>query len=143
MYSFTTGRCDLGSLTLAQIATFCETVHTFVARRRYADGRLAPGFSLDDLPPSPPGPEVGLRAIDHVVGNVEQGRLEGWVRVYQDVLGFEQLAHFDDDQISTEFSALMSRVVWDGTAIVMPISTYERRRDDMVIVLHSRTTVSR
>jgi 4-hydroxyphenylpyruvate dioxygenase len=113
---------ELGSLTLAQIATFGETVHTFVERRRYADGRLAPGFSSDDLPPTPPGPEVGLRAIDHVVGNVEQGRLEGWVRFYQDVLGFEQLAHFDDDQISTEFAALMSTVVWDGTAIVMPLN---------------------
>jgi 4-hydroxyphenylpyruvate dioxygenase len=113
---------DQGALTLAQIATFGETVHTFVDRHRYAEGRLAPGFRDEDLPLAPTGPEVGLRAIDHVVGNVEQGRLDGWVRFYREVLGFDQLAHFDDDQISTEFSALMSTVVWDGSAIVMPLN---------------------
>jgi 4-hydroxyphenylpyruvate dioxygenase len=68
------------------------------------------------------GPPVGLRSIDHVVGNVELGRLDDWVHFYSDVLGFRQLVHYDDDQISTEYSALMSTVVWDGTKIVMPLN---------------------
>jgi 4-hydroxyphenylpyruvate dioxygenase len=113
---------DQGTLTLAQIATFGETVHTFVERRRYATDRLEPGFTDDDLPPAPVGPAVGLRAVDHVVGNVEQGRLAHWVDFYRQVLGFDELTHFDDEQISTEYSALMSTVVWDGTTIVMPLN---------------------
>ena len=64
----------------------------------------------------------GLVAIDHVVGNVEQGELDDWVDFYADVMGFAQLLHFDDEQIRTEYSALMSTVVWDGTKIVMPIN---------------------
>jgi 4-hydroxyphenylpyruvate dioxygenase len=97
-------------------------VHTFVERRRYATDRLEPGFTDDDLPPAPVGPAVGLRAVDHVVGNVEQGRLAHWVDFYRQVLGFDELTHFDDEQISTEYSALMSTVVWDGTTIVMPLN---------------------
>jgi 4-hydroxyphenylpyruvate dioxygenase len=113
---------DLGTLAMAQIGTFGETVHTFVDRGRYAGARLEPGFTDDALPPAPVGPQVGLVAIDHVVGNVEQGRLAHWVGFYRDVLGFDQLMHFDDDQISTEYSALMSTVVWDGTKVVMPLN---------------------
>ena len=116
---------DLGTLRLAQIATYGDTVHTFVDRQRYAGEqahRLEPGFHDERLPPVPVGPEVGLAGIDHVVGNVEQGRLDEWVDFYARVLGFEQLVHFDDDQIATEYSALMSTVVWDGSKIVMPIN---------------------
>jgi 4-hydroxyphenylpyruvate dioxygenase len=113
---------DQGTLTLAQIGTFGETVHTFVDRSRYSVDRLEPGFVDDDLPPTPTGPPVGLAAIDHVVGNVELGQLERWVAFYREVLGFEQLMHFDDAQISTEFSALMSTVVWDGSKVVMPLN---------------------
>jgi 4-hydroxyphenylpyruvate dioxygenase len=113
---------ELGSLRLAQIGTYGETVHTFVDRRRYQAGRLEPGYADENLPPAPVGPAVGLRGIDHVVGNVELGRLDDWVHFYSDVLGFRQLVHFDDAQISTEYSALMSTVVWDGTKIVMPIN---------------------
>ena len=81
--------------------------------------------------PVPVGPEVGLVALDHVVGNVELGALDRWVHFYEQVFGFGQLMHFDDDQISTEYSALMSTVVWSGEApgapgaaeaIVMPIN---------------------
>jgi 4-hydroxyphenylpyruvate dioxygenase len=68
------------------------------------------------------GPPVGLEAIDHVVGNVEQGRLEDWVQFYATVLGFTPMLHFSEDQISTEYSALASTVVWDGKRIVMPIN---------------------
>jgi 4-hydroxyphenylpyruvate dioxygenase len=113
---------DLGDLRLSQIGVYGETVHTFVDRSRYGGGRLQPGYHTDNLPPAPAGPRVGLQVIDHVVGNVEQGRLEDWVRFYRDVMGFDQLLHFDDEQISTEFSALMSTVMWDGTKIVLPIN---------------------
>lgn len=113
---------DHGTLTLAQIGTFGDTVHTFVDRSRYADGRLEPGFTDEGLPPMPVGPPVGLVGIDHIVGNVEQGRLDHWVDFYRQVLGFDELLHFDDEQISTEYSALMSTVVWDGTKVVMPLN---------------------
>ena len=83
---------------------------------------LEPGYGTDNLPPTPVGPEVGLARIDHVVGNVEKGKLDDWVRFYGEVLGFGQLVHFDDSQIATEYSALMSTVVWDGSKIVMPIN---------------------
>ena len=111
-----------GTLRLAQIAAYGETVHTFVDRSDYRGPRLEPGYVTDDLPPTPVGPTVGLTAIDHVVGNVEQGHLTDWVQFYAGTLGFAELVHFSDDQISTEYSALMSTVVWDGTKIVMPIN---------------------
>ncbi len=111
-----------GTLRLAQIGTYGDTVHTFVDRSDYGGALLEPGYHAEHLPPPPVGPVVGLTRIDHVVGNVEQGRLDDWVRFYGEVLGFGQLAHFDDDQITTEFSALMSTVVWDGSKIVMPIN---------------------
>jgi 4-hydroxyphenylpyruvate dioxygenase len=113
---------DDGDLHLATIATYGATQHTFVDRTRYHSSVLEPGYHTDDLPPEPVGPPVGLAAIDHVVGNVEQGRLDDWVHFYRDVMGFSQLVHFDDAQISTEYSALMSTVVWDGTKIVMPLN---------------------
>ena len=111
-----------GTLTLASVATYGETQHTFVDRSRYHGPALAPGYWLTEALPSPVGPEVGLIRIDHVVGNVEQGRLESWVKFYEQVMGFSQLTHFDDEQISTEFSALRSTVVWDGHDIVMPLN---------------------
>ena len=111
-----------GEMVLAQIAAYGETVHTFVDRSRWAGDRLEPGYHTENLLPTPVGPPVGLVGIDHVVGNVEKGKLDDWVRFYADIMGFSQLTHFDDDQISTEYSALMSTVVWDGTKIVMPIN---------------------
>ena len=65
---------------------------------------------------------MGLTHVDHVVGNVELGTLERWVDFYRTVLGFDRLRHFDDAQISTEYSALMSTVVWDGSRIVLPLN---------------------
>jgi 4-hydroxyphenylpyruvate dioxygenase len=115
-------RDEAGELRLATVGTYGETQHTFVDRTRYRGSVLEPGYHTDNLPPTPVGDPVGLVAIDHVVGNVEQGRLDDWAHFYQDVLGFSQLVHFDDDQISTEYSALMSTVVWDGTKIVMPLN---------------------
>jgi len=115
-------RDDHGVLVLAQIATYGETVHTFVDRSRYRGTRLEPGYTTEHLPPAPVGPPVGIAAVDHVVGNVEQGRLDDWVQFYAQVLGLEPMLHFSEDQIATEYSALASTVVWDGKQIVMPLN---------------------
>jgi len=111
-----------GELRLAQVATYGETVHTFVDRRRYGGDVLAPGYVAENLPNSTIGPDVGLVKIDHVVANVGKGDLMKWEQFYCDVLGFKRLLHFDKDQISTEYSALESTVVWNGANIVMPIN---------------------
>jgi 4-hydroxyphenylpyruvate dioxygenase len=113
---------DQGVLTLAQIGTYGQTVHTFVDRSNYTGPRLEPGYHTEHLPPAPDGAPVGLGAIDHVVGNVEQGRLEDWVHYYEHALGFAPLQHFSEGQIATEYSALASTVVWDQKGIVMPIN---------------------
>ncbi len=110
-----------GVLRLSSVATYGETKHTFVDRSAY-NGFYCPGFSRDGIPPKQVGPEVGLIDIDHVVGNVEEHRLDEWVSFYEDVMGFTQLRHFDESQISTEFSALRSTVVWNGSNIVMPLN---------------------
>jgi 4-hydroxyphenylpyruvate dioxygenase len=112
---------DTGKVTRATIAVYGDTQHTFVERSAYS-GVFLPGYTAKDLPGRPVGPVVGLDRIDHVVGNVHKGSLEGWVDFYRDVLGFEQLVSFDDSQISTEYSALMSTVVWDGSKVVLPIN---------------------
>ena len=111
-----------GELQLAQVGAYGETVHTFVDRARYDGTVLEPGYSAENLPTVSVGGPVGLTAIDHIVGNVEQGKLDDWVRFYEQVLGFGRLQHFDDDPIRTEYSALMSTVVWNGSAIVMPLN---------------------
>ncbi|MCU1368716.1 MAG: 4-hydroxyphenylpyruvate dioxygenase [Ilumatobacteraceae bacterium] len=113
---------ESGVLELAQVAAFGETVHTFVNRSGYEGTRLEPGYLADNLPSTTVGPSVGLTRIDHIVGNVEKGRLAEWVGFYCEVFGFDQLQQFDDAQIRTEYSALMSTVVWDGAKIVMPIN---------------------
>ncbi|HUP84380.1 MAG TPA: 4-hydroxyphenylpyruvate dioxygenase [Acidimicrobiales bacterium] len=110
-----------GEVVVATIATYGDTQHTFVERSSYS-GRFLPGFDDGNLPPAPVGPEVGLHRLDHCVGNVELGALENWVDFYRSTLGFDSLVHFDDDQISTEYSALMSTVVWDGSKVVLPIN---------------------
>jgi 4-hydroxyphenylpyruvate dioxygenase len=111
-----------GELHLAQVGAYGETVHTFVDRTRYTGSVLEPGYSDENVPRVSLGGDVGLESIDHVVGNVEQGKLDDWVRFYEEVLGFGRLQHFDDDQIRTEYSALMSTVVWNGSKIVMPLN---------------------
>ena len=115
---------DLGVYESATIRAYGDTTHSFVNRDRYA-GVFAPGFrpiDPDRYSPASYQP-VGLRAIDHIVGNVEEGRMNDWVAFYQTVLGFTQLVHFDDQDISTEYSALMSKVVQNGTGrIKFPIN---------------------
>ena len=110
-----------GILRLARIATYGETGHTFVDRSAYR-GPYRPGYTAEGLPTDPVALPVGLTHIDHAVGNVELGSLQRWVDFYRTVLGFERLRHFDDSQISTEYSALMSTVVWDGSRIVLPLN---------------------
>jgi 4-hydroxyphenylpyruvate dioxygenase len=111
-----------GDLELAQVAAYGETVHTFVNRARYRSPLLEPGYTDENLPNPTVGPPAGLLAIDHVVGNVERGRLAYWVDFYSDVLGFSELLHFDESQIRTEYSALVSTVVWNGGKVVMPLN---------------------
>jgi 4-hydroxyphenylpyruvate dioxygenase len=103
-----------GKVRLATIKTYGETLHTFVERGDY-DGPFLPGFeAVDDGTP-----DTGmLLAIDHIVGNVELGAMDTWVKYYEDVFGMTEMIHFSDDDISTEYSALMSKVVSDGKGLV-------------------------
>jgi 4-hydroxyphenylpyruvate dioxygenase len=103
---------------MASIATYGETVHTFVERDGYS-GAFLPGFE-----PREDAEDEGLFAgIDHVVGNVELGRLDEWVSYYERVFGFTEMIHFTDRDISTEYSALMSKVMADGEGrIKFPIN---------------------
>ena len=113
---------DAGSVTTAAIGAYGETRLLLVER----DGSgWGPGFSADGsarLPRAPEGPVCGLASIDHVVGNVEEGRLEDWVGFFEEVLGFKEMRHFDAEQISTQYSALRSTVVHNGAGVVMPIN---------------------
>jgi 4-hydroxyphenylpyruvate dioxygenase len=111
---------DDGRFAKAEVATYGDTVHALVERRAY-HGSFAPGFEAA-VPGADHGPQVGLTSIDHVVANVERGELATWVAFYERVFGFGCLTHFGADQISTEFSALESTVVWDGDRVVMPIN---------------------
>jgi 4-hydroxyphenylpyruvate dioxygenase len=99
-----------GSVRLAEIATYGDTIHRFVERGGY-DGPFLPGFAPVDHVPSP---EPLLLGIDHIVGNVELGSMNDWVRFYEDVFGMTEMIHFSDEAISTEYSALMSKVVTSG-----------------------------
>ena len=117
----TAERDEFGTVVRATIAAYGDTQHSFVERAAYS-GVFAPGFTTENLPPLFAARPVGIRKIDHCVANVAQGDLDGWVDFYRGTLGFDQLVHFDDEQISTEYSALMSTVVWDGSKIVLPIN---------------------
>src|SRR5262249_36551845 len=113
---------DFGSVKLASIAVYGDTIHTFVERQDYK-GTFLPGFRpLASAQPRRARP-TRLAGIDHVVGNVELGKMNEWVNFYEKVMGFTQLVHFDDRQISTEYSALMSKVMQNGSGrIKLPIN---------------------
>jgi 4-hydroxyphenylpyruvate dioxygenase len=108
-----------GMLISATIRAYGDTTHSFVNRDRYK-GVFAPGFKKLDSDRYSPTTfrSVGLRRLDHMVANVEEGKMDEWVRWYERILGFKQLVHFDDKDISTEYSALMSKVVQNGTGRV-------------------------
>jgi 4-hydroxyphenylpyruvate dioxygenase len=111
-----------GRVREATIATYGETLHTFIDRSDY-DGAFLPGYEpVNGTAGSNPGDEM-LLTIDHVVGNVELGHMQEWVRFYEDVFGMVELIHFSDEAISTEYSALMSKVVTSGDGrIKFPIN---------------------
>lgn len=106
-----------GSVKKAVIGTYGDTIHTLVERKDYK-GLFMPGFMPLEL--SIPIKETGIAAIDHVVGNVDE--MEEWVSYYERVMGFKEMRHFSDDDISTEYSALMSKVMHNGGRIKFPIN---------------------
>jgi len=104
-----------GTVRLAAIATYGETRHTLVDRSRY-DGVYLPGFveRTSTYVKRPGAPKRLFQALDHVVGNVELGRMDDWVSFYNEVMGFVNMAEFIGDDIATDYSALMSKVVANG-----------------------------
>jgi len=109
---------DRGTIRLATIAAYGETLHTFVDRSQYK-GPFMPRYTARERSAG----DVGLLAIDHIVGNVELGEMETWVKYYEDVFGMTEMLHFTDEAISTEYSALMSKVVTSGNGrIKFPIN---------------------
>src|SRR5262249_34840478 len=110
---------EFGRVQVASIATYGEGVHSFVAREDYAEPYL-PGYAGGE---ANGGHAVGFTLLDHCVGNVELGKMDEWVGFYERVLGFENIIHYDDEQIHTEYSALMSKVMADGEGkIKFPIN---------------------
>lgn len=105
-------RDEHGEVRISAIATYGDTIHSFVERRNYG-GVFLPGFVPVDQPDIIARP-VGLKYIDHMVGNVGWGEMNTWVDFYRDVMGFRLYQHFDDKDISTEYSALMSKVMANG-----------------------------
>ncbi|MFI5456849.1 MAG: 4-hydroxyphenylpyruvate dioxygenase [Isosphaerales bacterium] len=115
---------EFGSYDFAEIHAYGDTTHLFVNRSRYR-GIFAPGFEPLDADRYSPRTfhPVGLVAIDHIVANVEEGRMGDWVDYYSKIMGFSLLVSFDDKDISTDYSALMSKVVADGRGrIKFPIN---------------------
>ncbi len=112
----TTFQDEHGEVRIAAIAAYGDTIHGFVERKNY-HGVFLPGFRAveGDDPVSRP---VGLQYIDHMVGNVGWGQMDAWVGFYRDVMGFQLYQHFDDSDISTEYSALMSKVMSNGNGRV-------------------------
>jgi 4-hydroxyphenylpyruvate dioxygenase len=109
----TTVKDDKGEIRRAAVATYGDTIHSFIDRSQYR-GDFMPGYRATGEMPKP-GP---LLYVDHVVGNVALGDMNKFVAYYRDVMGFAQFQHFDDKDISTEYSALMSKVMADGSGKV-------------------------
>ncbi|HEY7212288.1 MAG TPA: 4-hydroxyphenylpyruvate dioxygenase [Bryobacteraceae bacterium] len=101
-----------GVVRLSSIAIYGDTVHTFVERGAYS-GPFLPGFEPVEEADGIARP-VNLLHIDHMVGNVGWGQMNSWVAFYENVMGFKMFKHFDDQDISTEYSALMSKVMANG-----------------------------
>jgi 4-hydroxyphenylpyruvate dioxygenase len=110
-----------GKVVRSAIAAYGDTVHSFIQRDEYS-GAFLPGYRPED-PIADEGPDVRITLVDHVVCNVELGKMNEWAEFYARIMGFNQLVHFRDDQISSEFTALMSKVMWDGVGRVkLPIN---------------------
>ena len=109
-----------GHVVRSGIHTYGEVVHIFVERKNY-DGIFLPGFQKWETTYNPPS--VGLKFVDHMVGNVDLGNMNKWVKFYEEVMGFTQIMSFDDKDISTEYTALMSKVMSSGNGrIKFPIN---------------------
>ncbi len=109
-----------GKVVQSGIYTYGETVHMFIERKAYS-GVFLPGFEKWESHFNPPS--VGLKYVDHMVGNVELGAMNTWVKFYEEVMGFTQIISFDDKDISTEYTALMSKVMSNGNGrIKFPIN---------------------
>ncbi len=111
---------DNGIVRVASIQGYGQTLFKFIERADYA-GKFLPGYKT--LPQDKTVKPVGLAAIDHIVGNVELGKMNYWVNWFHQVLGFRQIVHYDDKVIHTEYSALMSKVMGNGNGrIKFPIN---------------------
>ena len=106
---------EFGEVVVSAIQTYGDTVHKFVERKNYT-GAFMPGFIAKSSPMEVK--PIGLQYIDHCVGNVELGKMNHWVKFYEEVMGFGLLLTFDDKDISTEYTALMSKVVSNGNGYV-------------------------
>ncbi len=104
---------DHGTVRYAAICIYGDTVHGLINRDNYK-GPFLPGFRQENQPGDP----IGLIEVDHCVGNVELGKMNTWVKWYEDVLGFANLISFDDKDISTDFTSLMSKVMASGNGRV-------------------------
>jgi 4-hydroxyphenylpyruvate dioxygenase len=112
---------ESGEVRMASIAAYGDTIHTFVERRGYT-GPFLPGYRAVEGPDRVSRP-TGLKYIDHMVGNVGWNQMNAWVKFYEDVMGFRLYQTFDDSDISTEYSALMSKVMANGNGrIKFPIN---------------------
>jgi 4-hydroxyphenylpyruvate dioxygenase len=111
---------DDGEIVIAAFKIYGETIHSLVERRNYR-GLFMPGYQA--VAPHFAPPDVGLKYVDHCVGNVELGKMNYWVEFYAHVMGFRNLLTFDDKTISTEYSSLMSKVMANGNdRIKFPIN---------------------
>lgn len=106
---------DDGTVVISEIHTYGDTIHRFVSRNDYS-GAFMPGYEARKSLTNPE--PLGLMYVDHCVGNVGWGEMNTWVKFYEDVMGFKLLITFDDEDISTEYSALMSKVVSNGNGYV-------------------------
>ena len=112
---------SFGEVVKSAIHTYGEVLHVFVERKNY-DGEFLPGFKKWETPDFYTTP-IGLKYIDHMVGNVDMGQMDKWVNFYEEVMGFAQILSFDDNDISTEYTALMSKVMSNGNGrIKFPIN---------------------
>lgn len=110
-----------GRVVVAAMGTYGDTIHTFVERQNYS-GPFLPGFEAYENPHWQPAP-VGLKYVDHCVGNVHLGDMNKYVQYYSDVMGFRNLLSFSDKDIQTEYSSLMSKVMSNGNErIKFPIN---------------------
>ncbi len=112
---------EYGTVELATLATFGDTVHTLIDDSNYG-GPFLPGYEpIEDTPEA--GPGVGFETLDHTVGNVPEGEMTSWAQFYEDVFGFQRFVDFDEDDISTQYSALRSVVMAnDDLSVKIPIN---------------------